>query len=124
MPNQEGLSSTSIFTATAPGGTPPPASASNPTIQTVTGGQSLAQMAVNTPPTKTTFPSSSVPVQQVMGEWQESGLFSDVAPGGTPPAASAANPTIKVAGQAFATGAQPSGTTQNSGANWSTKSNV
>lgn len=142
VPNQEGLSTTYIFTATFPGGTPNPASEAGSAVKVFTPGQASspggdAQQAGGTTETLAAA-GITVPVEQIVGELHDATDQANGSVNYTPlPLAtiSAGSPTV---GQEpspaptvkeFATaensdGQQPSVTTPFTGTGWSTKSVV
>lgn len=129
IPNQTGLDTTYIFTAAAPGGTPGPASAPASSLlvavpnQASAAGGDAQQVAAATE----TLASAgiTVPVEQILGESQEAGLFASIeasAPtAGVPPTPA---PTVKEFTGTASDGNQPSVSTPFTGTGWGTKSVV
>ena len=111
IPNQDGQASTVIYTSNHASGL------QQLTIPQASTGQQPTTTPVSAPPT--------TPVQQVLGEYQESGLFAAQNSGNSSAGQQeGAGTVVKVAGASAATGQQPSVTTPFSATPWSTKSSV
>lgn len=138
VPNQSGLASPFVFTAVAPGGTPPPASQPGSALKVYTPGQASApggDLQQAGPTTETLGAAGiTVPVEQVVGELNDVadeanettadvlGTVSAGAPTAGVPATPA--PTVKEFSGAASTGQQPVVTTPFTGTGWATKSVV
>ena len=125
MPNQTGLATPYIFTAVAPGGTPGPASAPSASLKVYTLGQASTGVVGSATTESIGDAGITVPVNQVVGEIQEAGVFGTItasAPtAGVPPTPA---PTVKSATSAASTGQQPAVSSPFTDGSWTTKSVV
>jgi hypothetical protein len=137
VPNQSGLSTPYIFTAVAPGGTPPPASEPGSALKVFVPGQASTGQQGSAATETLGAAGITVPVEQIVGEVQKSGFqangsLSTAVPvatvsagapqAGSPPPDPA--PTVKEATGAASTGNQPSGNTPFSSNQWENVASV
>ena len=134
VPNQTGLATPYIFTAVAPGGTPPPASEPGSALKVFTPGQASTGV-VGSATTETLGAAGiTIPVDQLVGELHDGadeangtvadplGTITASAPtAGVPPTPA---PTLKEFSGAASTGQQPAVTTPFTDTGWATKSAV